>query len=54
MGFLKLVQVIQLDGQGFSYFNNEFLNSVGLEFTKCLIQSRNSRSVMLCSTNGIT
>lgn len=54
MGLLQFVQVIQLDGQGFSYFNIEFLNSVGLEFTKCLIQSRDSRSVLLCSINGIT
>jgi len=51
--FLGFVQVIKLDAQGLTDSIIEFLNSVGLDITKCISQSYDGASVMSGSINGV-
>lgn len=50
---LGFVQVEELDALGLTNSIIEFLNSVGLDITKCLSQSYDGESVMSGSTNGV-
>ncbi|XP_025420657.1 zinc finger MYM-type protein 1-like [Sipha flava] len=51
--FLGFVQVEELDALGLTNSIIEFLNSVGLDITKCISQSYDGASVMSGSTNGV-
>ncbi|XP_025420897.1 uncharacterized protein LOC112691000 [Sipha flava] len=51
--FLGFVQVEELDALGLTNSTIEFLNSVGLDITKCISQSYDGASVMSGSTNGV-
>lgn len=51
--FLGFVQVKELDALGLTNSIIEFLNSVGLDITKCISQSYDGASVMSGSANGV-
>ncbi|VVC29745.1 LETM1-like,EF-hand domain pair,Letm1 ribosome-binding domain,EF-hand domain,Domain of unknown function [Cinara cedri] len=51
--FLGFIQVEELDALGLTNYIIEFLNSFGLDITKCISQSYDGASVMSGSTNGV-